>query len=158
MYRKKIDMRGIMKQLENTLSASAFAEAGEYETARQLIKTDQRVLLVLTGTTGDAKSLKYAENFCERMKAKLEVICSSGMRESVEVSLRSIREKGIEYTLAETAGCLKQAMVDITLANQDILYVVVNSFSDLEVGCSGDLNTKTDVRDMVRCPLVVVGA
>ena len=80
------------------------------------------------------------------------------MRESVEVSLRSIREKGIEYTLAETAGCLKQAMVDITLANQDILYVVVNSFSDLEVGCSGDLNTKTDVRDMVRCPLVVVGA
>jgi hypothetical protein len=42
------------------------------------------------------------------------------MRESVEVSLRSIREKGIEYTLAETAGCLKQAMVDITLANQDI--------------------------------------
>jgi hypothetical protein len=158
MYRKKIDMRGIMKQLENTLSASAFAEAGEYETARQLIKTDQRVLLVLTGTIGDAKSLKYAENFCERMKAKLEVICSAGMRDSIEASLRSIREKGIEYTLTVTAGCLKQAMVDITLANQDILYVVVNSFSDLEVGCSGDLNTKTDVRDMVRCPLVVVGA
>jgi hypothetical protein len=158
MYRKKIDMRGIMKQLENTLSASAFAEAGEYETARQLITIDQRVLLVLTGTTGDAKSLKYAENFCERMKAKLEVICSAGMRDSIEVSLRSIREKGIEYTVAETAGCLKQAIVDITLANQDILYVVVNSFSDLEVGCSGDLNTKTDVRDMVRCPLVVVGA
>jgi hypothetical protein len=158
MYRKKIDMRGIMKQLENTLSASAFAEAGEYETARQLIKTDQRVLLVLTGTIGDAKSLKYAENFCERMKAKLEVICSAGMRDSIEVSLRSIREKGIEYTVAETAGCLKQAIVDITLANQDILYVVVNSFSDLEVGCSGDLNTNTDVRDMVRCPLVVVGA
>ena len=158
MYRKKIDMRGIMKQLENTLSASAFAEAGEYETARQLIKTDQRVLLVLTGTIGDAKSLKYAENFCERMKAKLEVICSAGMRDSIEVSLRSIREKGIEYTVAETDACLKQAIVDITLANQDILYVVVNSFSDLEVGCSGDLNTKTDVRDMVRCPLVVVGA
>ena len=158
MYRKKINMRAIMMQLETTLSASAFAEAGEYETARQLITVEQRVLLVLTGTTGDAKSLKYAENFCERMKAKLEVICSSGMRESVEVSLRSIREKGIEYTLAETAGCLKQAMVDITLANQDIRYVVVNSYSDLEVGCSGDLNTKTDVTDMVRCPLVVVGA
>jgi hypothetical protein len=158
MYRKKIDMRGIMKQLENTLSASAFAEAGEYETARQLIKTDQRVLLVLTGTIGDAKSLKYAENFCERMKAKLEVICSAGMRDSIEVSLRSIREKGIEYTVAETDACLKQAIVDITLANKDIRYVVVNSFSDLEVGCSGDLNTKTDVRDMVRCPLVVVGA
>jgi hypothetical protein len=158
MYRKKIDMRGIMKQLENTLSASAFAEAGEYETARQLIKTDQRVLLVLTGTIGDAKSLKYAENFCERMKAKLEVICSAGMRDSIEVSLRSIREKGIEYTVAETDACLKQAIIDITLANQDIRYVVVNSFSDLEVGCSGDLNTKTDVRDMVRCPLVVVGA
>jgi hypothetical protein len=158
MYRKKINMRAIMKQLENTLSASAFAEAGEYETARQLIKTDQRVLLVLTGTIGDAKSLKYAENFCERMKAKLEVICLAGMRESIEVSLRYIREKGIEYTVAETDGCLKQAMVDITLADQDIRYVVVSSYSDLEVGCSGDLNTKTDVRDMVRCPLVVVGA
>jgi hypothetical protein len=58
MYRKKINMRAIMKQLETTLSASAFAEAGEYETARQLIATDQRVLLVLTGTIGDAKSLK----------------------------------------------------------------------------------------------------
>ncbi|MGA8830608.1 MAG: hypothetical protein WB554_03305, partial [Desulfomonilaceae bacterium] len=79
-------------------------------------------------------------------------------RESVEVSLRSLREKGISYTLVETTGCLKQAMVDITLANQDIRYVVVSSYSDLEVGCSGDLNTKTDVTDMVRCPLVVVGA
>jgi hypothetical protein len=158
MDKKKIDVREIMMQLENILSASAFAEVGEYETARQIIKTDQRVLLVLTGTIGDAKSLKYAENFCERMKAKLEVICSSGMRESVEVSLRSIHKKGIEYSVAETAGCLKQAVVDITLANQDIRYVVVNSYSDLEVGCSGDLNTKTDVMDMVRCPLVVVGA
>ena len=158
MDRKKINMRGIMMQLENILSASAFAETGEYETARQLINSDQRVLLVLTGTIGDAKSLKYAENFCERMKAKLEVICSVGMRESVEVSLSSIREKGIEYTVAETDGCLKQAIVDITSTNQDIRYVVVNSYSDLEAGCSGDLNDLSDVRDIVRCPLVVVGA
>lgn len=158
MYRKTVDMRGIMKQLEDTFSAYAFAEAGEYDTARQLVKTDERVLLVLTGTIGDVKSLKYAENFCDRMKAKLEVICSAGMRESVEVSLRSIREKGIEYSVAETDGCLKQAMVDITLANEDIRYVVVNSYSDLEAGCGGDLNAKADIRDMVRCPLVVVGA
>lgn len=158
MHRKKINMPEIMKHLENTLSAAAFAEEGEYETARQLIKTDQRVLLVLTGTNGDAKSLKYAENFCDRMKSKLEVICSTAMREFVEVSLRSISAKGIEYSLSETDGCLKQAMVDITLANQDIRYVVVNSYSDLQEGCSGDLDVQTDYRDMVGCPLVVVGA
>ena len=40
MDKKKIDVREIMRQLENILSASAFAEAGEYETARQIIKTD----------------------------------------------------------------------------------------------------------------------
>ena len=163
MDRKKIGMRGIMKQLENMLSASAFAEAGEYETARQLIKTDQRVLLVLTGVAGDAKSLKYAENFCERMKSKLEVVCSIGMTESVEVSLMSIRERGIEYTVTETDGCLKQAIVDITTANQDIRYVVVNSFSDLSVGCGGVRNAEADLMDkdfsdIVRCSLVVVGA
>ena len=152
-----------MKRLENMFSAAAFAEMGEYETARQLIKTDQRVLLVLTGVAGDAKSLKYAENFCERMQAKLEVICSVGMKESVEVSLNSIRERGIGYIVTETDGCLKQAIVDTTTANQDIGYVVVNSYSDLLTGCGGHHEANpsfkaADVNNIVRCPLVVVGA
>jgi len=158
MIREKIDMREIMNQLGDILSASAFAEAGEYETARQLIKSDHRVLLMLTGTMGDAKSLKYAENFCERMKAKLEVVCPAGMRECVEVSLSSIRGKGIEYTLDETDGCLKQAVVDITSRDRDIRYVVVNSYSDLESGCGKEANAQLDIADIMKCPLVVVGA
>ncbi len=158
MDKKKIDIRGIMNQLGDILSASAFAEAGEYETARQLIKADHRVLLMLAGTVGDAKSLKYAENFCDRMKAKLEVLCAAGMRQSVEVSLSSIREKGIEYTIDETDGCLKQAVVDITSRNRDIRYVVVNSYHDLESGCGEDANALQDVTNIVKCPLVVVGA
>jgi hypothetical protein len=158
MDKKKIDVREIMRQLENILSASAFAEAGEFETARQIIKTDERVLLVLTGNASDAKSLKYAENFCDRMKAELEVLCPAGMKESVEVSLTPIRKKGIEYTVDETDGCLKQAIVDITSGNGDIRYVVVNSYRDLEAGCGKEANVLPDVRDIVNCPLVVVGA
>lgn len=157
MYKKKINMMGIIKQLGDTLSASAFAEAGEYDTARQFVKTDQQLLLVITGTIGDYKSLKYAENFCDRMKAKLEVLCPAGMRESVEVSLASIRGKGIEYTLSEAEGCLKQSIVDITTGNQDIRYVVVNSHIDLESGCGKEANPLFDVTDIVKCPLVVVG-
>lgn len=158
MDKKKIDMREIMRQLENVLSASAFAEAGEYEAARQFIKTDERVLLVLVGNASDAKSLKYAENFCDRMKATLEVLCPAGMKESVEVSLSPIRKKGIDYTVDETDGCLKQAIVDITAGSRDIRYVVVNSYRDLESGCGKEANILPDVRDIVRCPLVVVGA
>ena len=40
-----------------------------------MIRTDERVLLVLLGNASDAKSLKYTENFCDRMKANLEVLC-----------------------------------------------------------------------------------
>jgi hypothetical protein len=158
MDKKKVDVREIMKQLENILSASAFAEAGEHETARQMVRTDERVLLVLVGNASDAKSLKYAENFCDRMKARLEVLCPAGMKESVEVSLTPIRKKGIEYSVDGIDGCLKQAIVDITTSNGDIRYVVVNSYRDLEAGCGKESQSLPDVRDIVKCPLVVVGA
>ena len=158
MDKKKIDVREIMRQLENALSASAFAEAGEHEIARQLLKPDERVLLVLVGNAGDTKSLKYAENFCDRMKAKLEVLCPIGMKEQAELLLAQVRGKGINYKIDETDGCLKQAVLDITSAASDIRYVVIGSYQDLEAGCGNDANVLPDVRDIVRCPLVVVGA
>jgi len=158
MDKRNIDVREIMRQLENILSASVFAEAGEFEVAQQIMKPDERVLLVMIGNPSDAKSLKYAENFCERMKARLEVLCPTSGKESLEASLQSIREKGIEYSVIETDGCLKQAMVDITTGNPDIRYVVVNSQSELAMGCRKEMNDKTDVSDLVGCSLVVVGA
>ncbi|HMK61901.1 MAG TPA: hypothetical protein VK452_12280 [Dissulfurispiraceae bacterium] len=158
MEKKKIDVRQIMRQLENTLSASAFAEAGEHDAALQLMRADERVLLVLVGNESDTKSIKYAENFCDRMKAKLEVLCPSGIKDKAELSLASVRSKGINYSIEETDGCLKQAVLDITSAASDIRYVVVGSYHDLEAGCSNEANVLLDVRDIVRCPLVVVGA
>ncbi|HMK55106.1 MAG TPA: hypothetical protein VK448_00535 [Dissulfurispiraceae bacterium] len=158
MDRKKIDMREIMARVENAFTASAFAEAGEYEAARQLMQPEARVLLVLVGNESDAKSLKYAQNFCERMKAKLEVLCPAGSKKKAELLLAQVRAKGINYEIDETDGCLKQAVLDITSAASDIRYVVVGSYQDLDAGCGNQANALLDVRDIVRCPLVVVGA
>ena len=35
-------MKGLMKKLENIFAASAFAEAGEFDTARDIMREDKR--------------------------------------------------------------------------------------------------------------------
>jgi len=158
MESKKMKLSSLIKRFENIMSATAFAEAGEFETARELAATKQRVLLVLTGRLSDIKTLKYAINFCKRMKAGLEILCMESGRDIVERSDAELKMAGIDYRVNIVGGCLRTAVVDITRENSGFDYVVVNSYHGLDMGCSEEAEILPDVRDVINCPLVVVGA
>ncbi len=157
MEGKKMNLSGLMKKFDNYMAAAAFAEEGEFGTASEIAGTRQKVLLVLPGCASDIKCFSYAMNFCKRMRAGLEILCLESGRDIVGRFSDDLRREGIEYGVKVIDGCLKQAVVDITRQNPGIDYVVVNSYRGLETGC-GEAMGLPDVREMVRCPLVVVGA
>ena len=47
MSGKKVNMKELMKKFEDAMTAATFAEAGETETAREILKEEKRVLLGL---------------------------------------------------------------------------------------------------------------
>ncbi len=158
MEGKKMKLSSLIKRFETIMAATAFAEAGEFEMAREMAGTKQKVLLVLTGRSSDSKCFTYALNFCKRMKAGLEILCMESGRDMVERLDSELKEAGIDYRFNVADGCLKKAVVDVTRQNSGFDYVVVNSYRGLDTGCGDEAEILPDVRDVIKCPLVVVGA
>ena len=77
-------MSGLGKKIEDMLSAAAFAETGEFETARELARGSRKVLLILTGSVADTKSFTYAMSVAERIGAGLEIMCLAGKKPESE--------------------------------------------------------------------------
>lgn len=158
METKKMSLKDLTKKFDDVMAATAFAEEGLYDTAREMVGIRQKVLLVLPGRQSDTKCFTYALNFCKRMKAGLEILCSKACKGTIDGFLGDLEKAGIEYHVRIADGCMKKAVLDITRQSQGIDYVVLNSYRGLEAGCGDYVGTLPDVRDVVKCPLVVVGA
>ena len=158
MESRQMNLKSLMKKFENYMTAAAFAEEGDFETAVTLAGTKKRVLLVLPGRRSDMKCFAYAKNFCKRMRADLEILCIENYRDTVNNLGNDLDREGIEYRVHFVDGCLKQAAVDVTRENPGIDYVVVNSYVGLETGCGESASALPDVGQMLMRPVVVVGA
>ena len=153
------DLTKIMKQMEDAFAAVSFAEAGEVETARQMMGDDRKVLLAVKERNKDTKALKYALNTCKRIKANLDILLVSSLSELdplMEKFISGLKQEGVLYRLVRQKGCLKQAIIDYTAARKDILFVVIESSDTLDVDCSGKGRSLSEAWDRLQCPLVVV--
>jgi hypothetical protein len=148
---------GLKKNLENLFAAATFAEEGEFETARQLGRR-RNVLLVLRGTESDRVSFKYALNMSKRVEAGLEVLYVSPEKE-VRGILNSVedeaRKEGIDLKVSRKTGCLKQEVLDYTGKRRDIQLVVVESTDGLEDDCT-EKELLRAWNKHLDCPLVIV--
>jgi hypothetical protein len=59
-----------IKQCEEIMSSVAFAEAGEIDSAIEILHERHKVLLVLTGEETDMKAARYALNICKRIRGE----------------------------------------------------------------------------------------
>jgi hypothetical protein len=148
----------MMEGLEREMAAVTFAEAGEADTAREILRERKTALLVLTGSGADVKALKYAASFCTRVGAALEILCSARSRRVVEQFVGVLEDQEINYSVNETDQCLEQAVIAATRKRRDIQYVVINSYEGLEKGCERDPEVSSHLWRLLNCPLVVVGA
>jgi hypothetical protein len=158
-----INLKKIMKSMESALAAASFAEEGEAEAARTMLKEDRRVLLALKQGQIDAKTLKYALNTAKRIGAHLDIlsVSATGRGESkpdplLERFVTELRAEGIQYRLIPRTGCLKQQIIDYTNSEKEILFAVIESPHSLDADCNKKDKALSELWRKLKCPLVVV--
>ena len=152
-------MSGIKKRIEDLMSAVSFAEEGDFETARELLREEGKVLLAVRSTQLERKTIRYAINACKRIGASLDILYISSpdsADSTLAQCLAEIEKEGIKYRLVRKSGCLKQEIIDYTNSRKDVLFAVTESSDNLDVECRGKRKGLTEAWKNLKCPLVVV--
>lgn len=152
-------LKKTMNKIERIMSAISFAEEGEFQTAREILREDKRVLLALNETAIDNRTLVYALNAVKRVGAALDILLISGSSD-IDLLVRKftadLDNEGIEHRLIQKSGCLKDEIIDFTKRNNNILFVVVESSDNLDIDCKQKSRKFSETWRRLNRPLVVV--
>jgi hypothetical protein len=156
-FMKKENLENLMKKLEDVMTASTFAEAGEFETAREVLRCKRRVLLALREGEVERKALKYALNTCKRIRSDIDILYLSTSNASENPMLNEffseLQKEGINYRVIQKIGLLREEIKKYTDCERNIDFVVVESPAverwDREEGLS-------KILEKIKFPLVVV--
>jgi nucleotide-binding universal stress UspA family protein len=165
-------MRDFFKKFEDAMASAAFAEAGEFDSARQMISSNKKVLLGTESTNEDHKAFRYAFNLCRRVDAKLEILHilrpsdeyrSRGLEEllsEVKDGLKPVFDRlvaeGVDFRLNFGEGKLEEEVVKYADGRNDILLVVIEPPSGASRKKSSFEKRMQVAIDRLKCPLVVV--
>lgn len=152
-------LKKTMSKIERLMSAVSFAEEGEFNTAREMLKEERRVLLAVKREQMDKRTFKYAINACKRIGAHLDILYISpveAMDPVLEECLSEIEKEGINYRLMHKSGCIKQEIIDYTNSKKGVLFAVTESSDNLNVDCKGKDKKLSEAWQNLKCPLVVV--
>ncbi len=165
MASSKGNLKKIMKKMEDALAATSFAEEGESGTARSILAEGRRVLLALKEGRIDVRTLKYAVNTAKRINAGLDIlyVAAAGRGDGADSpddplvqDLQSeLSAAGIPCRMVRRTGCLKQAVIDYTGHEKDILFAVVES-PNVDADCNIRDSRLSELWRQLKCPLVVV--
>jgi hypothetical protein len=151
-------MRNLNRKIEDWLSAISFAEAGEFETAKEILNENRRILLALKGEQIDQKTLKYTVNTCKRIGANLDILYFSSETDDLilEQFLKELENEGIQHKLVKNkSGFLKQGIIDYANERKEIVFVVIESSDSLD-DCKGKHKGFSGLWQNLQCPLVIV--
>ena len=140
------------------MSAAAFAEAGETDTALRLFHGRRKVLLVLTGEETDMKAARYAINTSRRIGAGIEILYlaqNSAEQSALEAYLQELTIKGIEYQVTQCKKSLKEEVMKFIEKEKDIQFVVIDS-EDLGVCRAKSHKASLEDWESLGCPIVLV--
>ncbi len=155
-------LHNMMKKMEDVLAAGSFAEEGESESARSLLNEGRRVLLAVKEGHVDSKTLKYAVNTAKRIGAQLDIlyVAQSGSAEGTENGISNLESEliteGIAFRLISRSGCLKQAVIEYTNREKEVLFAVVESPNSSDADCNKKGTGLSELWQKLKCPLVVV--
>ena len=150
-------MKNFFKNFENTMAAAAFAEAGEFETAREIQKENRRILLALSGEKSDINAFRHALNLCKRINAALEILHVSDEKTGLLNIFKSeLSKNGVQYKYIQEDGCIKEQILNHTNKNNGPLLVVVDSSEKLDINCRKAKRNLNEFWKNLKCPLVVV--
>lgn len=152
-------LKKTMSKIERLMSAVSFAEEGEFNAAREMLKEERRVLLAVKREQMDKRTFRYAINACKRIGAHLDILYISPVEAIdpvLEECLSEIEKEGINYRLMHKSGCIKQEIIDYTNSKKGVLFAVTESSDHLNVDCKGKDKKLSEAWQNLKCPLVVV--
>lgn len=145
---------------EDHMSAASFAEAGDFDSAREMLSRRKRILLVLTGRELDEKSFQYAVNMAQRTDADIEALVTvrgKGVDEMLDsFAERSAADNTSFKVVRKKKGCIKDAVIKHTRRRRDFLCVVIESADSLDMECPDNNRKLEGVWGKLGCPLAVV--
>ena len=150
-------MKKFLKTFEKTMAAAAFAEAGEFETAREMLNNNRRILLALSGEKSDINAFRHALNLCKRINAALDILHVSDEKTGLLNIFKSeLHKNGVQYEYIQEDGCIKEQILKHTNNKSGTLLVVVESSEKLDINCRKAKRNLNDFWKNLKCPLVVV--
>lgn len=170
--------KAILKKIEETMAAVAFAEAGDFDTARQMVgagkNSNKKVLLGLEQEHINEKIIRNALQLSQRIGGKLEIFhmyrsSSCGNHESTKLAnekadlLGAYKAKfqnmGVYYQCMDGEGCLADALLKYIANRRDILCVVFGEKARENSGPCRSANEKLlAILHKLKCPMVVYSA
>jgi hypothetical protein len=124
------------EEFQNAMSAAAFAEAGEFNTARQIAgkskNSNKKVLVVLDSCDLNMRLLNYARNLCSRLGGQLEVLHKQRPRLEEEAHADiweefSQKDEIFAFTSLKADESLEDKLMHYGKTRRDILCVVMRN-------------------------------
>lgn len=122
------------EKFQQAMAAAAFAEVGEFETARQLAgknkNAHKKVLVVLEGDDLSMRILNYALDLCKRLGGQLEILHKQGP-ENIDISRTEVwqefTKKGEDVVCSslDSRESLDEKLTEYGKTRRDILCVVL---------------------------------
>jgi len=128
------------QKFEDLMGAIAFAEAGEFDIAREMVPTGWRkqgrrkiVLLGIEGCEIERKGILYVSNLCKRIDAGLEMLQVVPQKEQLKDArnnldriLSALKAEKIEVKVVHRIGSYEKEMFKHIRDRRDIQSVVCN--------------------------------
>lgn len=163
-------LKNFFDSFQETMTAAAFAEAGEFESALQIMTSkknfNKKILLGTEGNTSLARTAEYAFNACMRLGTNLEVlhlirkIELVDTHENTETKTKEgqiprklkFQKIGVLYYPVFSEDPLEEEVARFAVNRGDILFVVLNK----GVGQKPKKGTRfASLLTKLTCPVVI---
>ncbi len=131
-------MGNLIEKIESVFTAAAFAEAGEFETARQMLPGRQRkatVLLAIEGDVPNEVTFDYTINLCRRLNADMDILqmistgCSEGdgPSEALSALFPRLEHEGISFEVTVRTARADEILYDHVRNHRHVVTAVIDS-------------------------------